>query len=74
MLLIVTAKTGKKEEKIIPLGKGLFEVWTKKQPIENKANNDIILQLSKYFKIPKSSIKLSKGETSKKKTFEVLGL
>ncbi len=74
MLLIVTAKTGKKEERIIPLEKGLFEVWTKKQPIENKANNDIISQLSKYFKIPKSLIKLSKGETSKKKVFEISDL
>ena len=38
------------------------------QPIENKANKALIEYLSKTFKIPKSSIKILKGETSKEKT------
>ncbi len=37
-------------------------------PIENKANKAVIEYLSKYFKIPKSSISVIKGETSKEKT------
>lgn len=38
------------------------------QPIENKANKALIEYLSKSFKIPKTSIKIIRGETSKDKT------
>ena len=38
------------------------------QPIENKANKAVIEYLSKFFKIPKTSICVLKGETSKEKT------
>ncbi len=38
------------------------------QPIENKANKALIEFLSKLFKIPKTSIEILKGETSKEKT------
>ena len=38
------------------------------QPIENKANKALIEFLSKEFKIPKTSIEIVKGETSKGKT------
>ena len=38
------------------------------QPIENKANKAVIEYLSKYFKIPKTSIQVLRGETSKEKT------
>ena len=38
------------------------------QPIENKANKALIEFLAKTFKIPKTSIEIIKGETSKEKT------
>lgn len=38
------------------------------QPIENKANKALIEFLSKQFKIPKTSIEILKGDTSKEKT------
>jgi hypothetical protein len=38
------------------------------QPIDGKANKAVIEFLSKNFKIPKTSIKILKGETSKDKT------
>ena len=38
------------------------------QPIENKANKALIEFLSKNFKVPKSSIEILRGETSKEKT------
>lgn len=38
------------------------------QPIENKANKALIEYLSKTFKVPKTSIEIVKGETSKDKT------
>ena len=38
------------------------------QPIENKANKALIEFLSKKFKIPKTCIKILKGELSREKT------
>ena len=38
------------------------------QPIDGKANKCLIEFLAKYFKVPKTSIKILKGETSKEKT------
>jgi len=38
------------------------------QPIENKANKALVEFLSKTFKIPKTSIEIVKGDTSKEKT------
>ena len=38
------------------------------QPIENKANKALVEFLSKTFKIPKTSIQILKGDTSKEKT------
>lgn len=38
------------------------------QPIDGKANKALIEFLSKQFKVPKTSIEIIKGETSKDKT------
>ena len=38
------------------------------QPIDNKANKALVEYLSKQFKIPKTSIEIVKGHTSKEKT------
>ena len=38
------------------------------QPIENKANKALVEYLSKLFKIPKTSVQIIKGDTSKEKT------
>lgn len=38
------------------------------QPVENKANKALIEYLGKTFKVPKTSIEIVKGETSKEKT------
>lgn len=47
---------------------GFIKVKVTAQPIENRANKALIEFLSKSFKIPKTSIKILKGETSKEKT------
>ena len=38
------------------------------QPIDNKANKALVEFLSKEFKIPKTSVEIVKGHTSKEKT------
>lgn len=48
--------------------KELVKIKITAQPIDGKANKALIEFLSKNFKIPKTSIKILKGETSKEKT------
>jgi len=71
MRVSIQAKTNKKEEKIVQLGQDTFEVWTTKSPHDNEANMDIVRILSKYFDVPKTSIRLVRGVTSKTKIFEI---
>ena len=48
--------------------KDFIKVKITAQPIENKANKALIEIFSKKFKIPKTSVVIVKGETSKEKT------
>lgn len=41
-------------------------------PVDNKANKFVLEFLSKRFKVPKTSIKILKGNTSREKTIFVL--
>ena len=52
----------------IVLEEDFVKVKITAQPIEGKANKALIEFLSKRFKIPKTSIEIVKGETSKEKT------
>lgn len=44
------------------------------QPIENKANKALIEFFSKKLKVAKSNITITKGELSKEKTLQILGI
>ena len=52
----------------IILEEEFIKVKVTAQAIENKANKALIEFLSKQFKLPKTSIQIIKGETSKDKT------
>lgn len=52
----------------IVLEEEFVKVKVTAQPIENKANKALVEFLAKKFKIPKTSIEIIKGETTKEKT------
>lgn len=56
------------KNEIIKNEDGTIKVKITAQPIEGKANKALVEFLSKEFKIPKSSIEIVKGDTSKEKT------
>lgn len=56
-----------KKNEIIREGE-IVKIKITAQPIDGKANKALVEFLSKYFKIPKTSIEILKGETSKEKT------
>jgi uncharacterized protein (TIGR00251 family) len=67
--LVVNIKISPNSKKNEIINEGEFsKVKITAQPIDGKANKALIEYLSKNFKIPKTSIKILKGETSKEKT------
>ncbi|RUM59011.1 MAG: DUF167 domain-containing protein [Persephonella sp.] len=67
----VKVKPNAKREEIKEIEKDYLEVRTTVVPEKGKANKRVIEILSKYFKIPKSRIRLVRGETSREKIFEL---
>lgn len=67
--IVITLKISPNASKneIIKSEEGL-KVKITAHPIDGKANKALIEYLSKQLKIPKSSIEILKGETSKEKT------
>ena len=55
----------------IPLTGKVLRVRITAPPVDGKANKAIALFLAKTLSLPKSSVKLTKGQQSRIKTFEV---
>lgn len=67
ILVNIKISPNSKKNEIIKDG-DIIKIKITAQPIDGKANKAVIEFLSKNFKIPKTSIKIVKGETSKEKT------
>lgn len=80
MKIIVRAKPRAKAEKVERLDKpslfggteqAEYRVSVKELPVAGKANEAIIRALAEYFKVPKSSVRIISGQTSKRKIVEL---
>ncbi|HOJ31031.1 MAG TPA: DUF167 domain-containing protein [bacterium] len=72
MKISAKVKTLSREEKISQVEPGKFIVHVKTPPIEGKANEEVIKIISKFFKVPKSKVRIIAGHKSKNKIIEVL--
>ena len=70
MKYTVTVKPGTSQEKIIATGENELTVYLRVKPHDGEANEVLIKLLSKYFDIPKTSIKITRGAKSRTKTIE----
>ncbi|MDW2995335.1 MAG: DUF167 domain-containing protein [Alphaproteobacteria bacterium] len=50
---------------------GVVRVHTTTAPTDGKATMDVIKMLAQYYDVPKTSIKLIRGQTSRDKVFEL---
>lgn len=50
---------------------GTLRVHTTTAPTDGKATADVIKMLARHYGVPKTSIKLIRGETSRDKVFEI---
>ena len=50
---------------------GTLRVHTTTAPTDGKATADVVKMLARHYGVPKTSIKLMRGETSRDKVFEI---
>ena len=67
---LITVKPGSSKEKIVQTSDDSFTVYLRAKPHDGEANTALIKILSKYFDVPKTSIKISRGAKSRTKTIE----
>ncbi len=71
MKIKVKVKPNAKKNEVKKIEEDFYEIRVTVVPEKGKANKKVIELLSKELKVPKSRIKLIRGETSKEKIFEI---
>ncbi len=66
----IIVKPGSSQEKIIETAPNEFTVYLRAKPHDGEANDALIKNLSKYFKTPKTTIKIVRGAHSRVKYIE----
>ena len=66
----ITVKPGSSQEKIVASSDNSLIVYLRAKAHDGEANNALIKLLSKYYKVPKTSIKIIRGAKSKSKIIE----
>jgi len=67
----VKVKPNSRQQKIEEQTDGSLTVHLKSPPVDGKANDELIQILSKKFAVPKSSIRIKSGLSSKTKLVEI---
>lgn len=67
----VTVKPGSSQEKILTASPGELTVYLRAKAHDGEANAALIKLLAKHFDVPKTTIKLIRGATSRVKTIEL---
>ena len=73
--LLLNIKLTPKSKKVGFLGvlDNCIKIGVSSPPVDNKANEELIKFLSKEFKVPKKSVVIESGETSKLKRVLIVG-
>jgi len=71
MILEVKVKPKSSQERIVPSETGPWTVYLREAPEKGKANESLRRLIAKRFEVPRSSVRIVKGETSKLKWVEV---
>lgn len=61
----IKVKPGSSQEKILATGENELTVYLRAKPHDGEANAALIATLSKYFKVPKTSIEVLRGAHSR---------
>ena len=67
---LITVKPGTSQEKVVETAPSELTIYLRAKPHDGEANTALIKILAKYFGIPKTSIKITRGVKSRTKTIE----
>ena len=67
----VTVKPQARKTEIAEIASGEYRVAVRARAQEGKANEAVIELLAEYFSVPKSTVKIIRGQTSRKKLIEI---
>jgi uncharacterized protein (TIGR00251 family) len=67
----VQVKTQARKENIVKISQQEYQISVQAAPVAGKANQALVDLLAKYFSVPKSSVKLLHGQSSRRKLFEI---
>ena len=70
MKYTITVKPGTSQEKIVEAGENELIVYLRAKAHDGEANDALVKLLSKHFKVPKTTIKITRGAKSKNKIIE----
>lgn len=62
---------GSSQKKVLRLEPRRFKVYLHEKAVEGEANEALRVILGDYFKVPKSAVRLLRGERSKNKVVEI---
>lgn len=71
MKIRVTVKPSARKTEVVFVRDGYYQVSVTEPATQNKANEAVIKALAEHFRVAKSLISISRGQTSKVKTIEI---
>lgn len=72
--IVLYCQPGAKKTKLAGIHDGKIKIQLKAQPIDGKANKELVAFLAKLCNVPKAAINIDIGKDSRTKLVEVLGL
>jgi len=69
--LLVHVQPGSKSTQLAGLHGGRLKIRLKAPPVDGKANKLLVAFVSELFKVPRSSVSIDKGESSRQKTLVI---
>lgn len=70
--VVVTPKASRNE--VVPQEDGVLRIYVTVPPADGEANKKVILLLSDYYSVPKSTISIIRGGTGRKKVVQLSSL
>jgi uncharacterized protein (TIGR00251 family) len=67
----VQVKAQARKENIVKISQQEYQVSVHAAPVAGKANEALVELLARYFSVPKSSVRVLRGQSSRKKLVEI---
>lgn len=71
MKILVAVKPNSKKSEVKKISEGEYAVSVNAPAREGKANEAVIELLARHFSVPKSSIRIIRGQTARRKLIEI---